>query len=70
MSYERYKDFKLGPDGSGGWTVLDKELQKTETFPSKAAAKRWIDKERLEAEIVDKAWNDLVKSRSMLKEEE
>lgn len=45
MSYERYKDFRLAPDINGCWDVLDKEYQHKHTFPSKAAAKRWIDKE-------------------------
>jgi len=45
MSYERYKDFRLAPDDNGCWDVLDKEYQQKHTFPSKAAAKRWIDKE-------------------------
>jgi hypothetical protein len=45
MSYERYKDFRLAPDDNGCWDVLDKNYQQKQTFPSKAAAKRWIDAE-------------------------
>lgn len=50
MSYERYKDFRLAPDDNGCWDVLDKDYQQQLTFPSKAAAKRWIDAELHESE--------------------
>jgi hypothetical protein len=45
MSYERYKDYRLTPDDNGCWDVLDKDYQQKLTFPSKAAAKRWIDEQ-------------------------
>ena len=46
MSYERYKDYRFIPDDNGCVSVVTGDTyEQRGTFPSKAAAKRWIDNE-------------------------
>lgn len=43
MSYEAYKGYRLVPDDNGIWSVLDKTYETEGLFPSKGAAKKYID---------------------------
>lgn len=45
MGYELYRNHRLAPDDNGCWDVLtNPEYEQVGTYPSKAAAKRAVDK--------------------------
>lgn len=45
MSYEKYRNHRLAPDDNGCWSVLtNPDYEQVGTYPSKAAAKRAVDK--------------------------